>query len=55
LNLMQPYLSNRISTAQFARAEEQNIQSNWENVLKFAGLRDSDLRTPSKQPPTRTH
>jgi ABC-type glycerol-3-phosphate transport system substrate-binding protein len=54
VNLVQQYLSNRISTAQFARAEEQNIQSNWENVLKFEELRDSDLRTPWKQPPTRT-
>ena len=54
VNLVQQYLSNRMSTAQFARAEEQNIQSNWENVLKFEGLRDSDLRTPWKQPPTRT-
>lgn len=54
VNLVQQYFSNRISTAQFARAEEQNLQSNWENVLKFDGLRDSDLRTPWKQPPTRT-
>src|SRR5579885_2962544 len=54
VSLMQQYLSNRISTAQFATAEEQNLQSNWENVLKFEGLRDSDLRTPWKQPPTRT-
>ena len=54
VNLVQQYLSNRISTAQYARAEEQNIQRNWENVLKFEGYRESDLRTPWKQPPTRT-
>lgn len=53
VDLMQEYLSNKITTAQFAKAEQQNIQSNFENVLKFDKLTDGDLRTPAKQPPTR--
>lgn len=53
VNLMQEYLSNKITTAQFAKAEQQNIQSNFENVLKFDKLTDGDLKTPAKQPPTR--
>jgi hypothetical protein len=51
---MQEYLANKITTQQFATQEEQNVQSNFEAVLKFEGYRDSDLLTPQKQPPTRT-
>jgi raffinose/stachyose/melibiose transport system substrate-binding protein len=53
VNLMQQYLANKITTQQFATAEQQNVQSNFEAVLKFQKLADSDLLTPSKQPPTR--
>ena len=53
VNLMQQYLSNKITTMQFATAEQQNVQSNFENVIKFQKLADSDLLTPAKQPPTR--
>jgi ABC-type glycerol-3-phosphate transport system substrate-binding protein len=54
VNLMQEYLANKITTQQFAAQEQQNVQSNFEAVLKFEGYRDSDLLTPQKQPPTRT-
>jgi raffinose/stachyose/melibiose transport system substrate-binding protein len=53
VNLEQQYLSNKITTQQFATAEQQNVQSNFENVLKFQKYADSDLLTPAKQPPTR--
>lgn len=53
VDLMQQYLSNKMTTAQYARAEQQNVQSNFENVLKFDKLADSDLQTPQKQPPVR--
>jgi hypothetical protein len=53
VNLEQQYLSNKITTAQFAVAEQQNVQSNFESVLKFQKFADSDLLTPAKQPPTR--
>ncbi len=53
VNLAQQYLLNRISTRQFATAEQQNVQSNFENVLAFQKYADSDLLTPQKQPPVR--
>lgn len=53
VDLMQQYLSNKITTAQFAASEQQNVQNNFENVLKFDKLADSDLLTPQKQPPVR--
>ena len=53
VNLMQQYLSNKITTPQFATAEQKNVQDNFENVLKLQKLADSDLLTPAKQPPTR--
>lgn len=53
VNLVQQYLSNKVTTQQFATAEQQNVQSNFENVVKFQKYADSDLLTPAKQPPTR--
>ncbi len=53
VNLMQQYLSDKISTDEFASANQKNIQDNFEEVLKFQKLTPDDLKTPEKKPPTR--
>jgi len=53
VSLVQQYFSNKLTTAQFAAAEQKNVQDNFENVLAFQKLKDSDLLTPAKKPPTR--
>ena len=53
VNLMQEYLADKITTDQFAAANQKNIQDNFENVLKFQKLTLEDLNTPEKKPPTR--
>jgi hypothetical protein len=53
VNLMQQYLSDKITTDEFAAANQKNIQDNFEEVLKFQKLTPGDLATPEKKPPTR--
>jgi ABC-type glycerol-3-phosphate transport system substrate-binding protein len=53
VSLVQQYFANKLTTAQFAAAEQKNIQDNFENVLAFDKLIDSDLLTPAKKPPVR--
>jgi len=53
VSLAQQYFSDKLTTAQFAAAEQKNVQDNFENVLAFQKLKDSDLLTPAKKPPTR--
>jgi len=53
VSLAQQYFANKITTAQFAAAEQKNIQDNFEAVLAFQKLQDSDLTTPAKKPPVR--
>ncbi len=54
VNRVQQWLSNKITTAQYAAGQERMLQTSFDALLKVNGYAESDLLTPRKAPPKRS-